>query len=172
MTIDVKLTAEEFKRFSLFDTFRRRKMWRSPVTFASILSFCALICYLMHHVDGAVMLGSVLLLVGLGMPITYFVAFFTSLNKQVKTLALPKKVYSLCLTEKSNGIAIENDHEHADYKWKDVYHVYRAKTATYLFMTPARAFILPHFCIAEGADALWRLINKQLPDERCTVLHK
>lgn len=172
MTIEVDLTAEEFKRFSLFDTFRRRKMWRSPVTFASILSFCALICYLMHHVEGAVMLGSVLLLVGLGMPITYFTAFFTSLNKQARTLGLPKVVYSLCLTEKSNGIAIENDHEQADYKWKDVYHVYRGKTATYLFMTPTRAFILPHSCIEEGADALWQLVEKKVSPKQRTVVCK
>lgn len=170
MTIEVNLTAEEFKRFSLFDTFRRRKMCRAPVTFASILSFCALICYLMHHVEGAVMLGSVLLLVGLGMPISYFVAFFTSLHKQVKTLGLPKKVYALCLTPKANGIAIENDHEHADYAWKDVYHVYRSKTATYLFMAPTRAFILPHSCVEEGADALWQLMEKKLPAGKYTVL--
>ena len=172
MTIEVNLTAEEFKRFSLFDTFRRRKMWRAPVTFASILSFCALICFLMHHVDGAVMLGSVLLLVGLGMPITYFTAFFTSLNKQVKTLGLPKVVYSLCLTEKSNGIAIENGHEHADYKWKDVHHVYRSRPATYLFMTPARAFILPHSCVENGSDALWQLIEKKVSANQRTVLSK
>lgn len=170
MTIEVNLTADEFKRFSLFDTFRRRKMWRSPVTFASILSFCALICFIMHHVEGAVMLGSVLLLVGLGMPISYFTAFFTSLGRQVQSLGLPKKVYALYLTEKSNGIAIENDREHADYKWKDVFHVYRCKTATYLFMTPDRAFILPHSCVDGGADALWQLMEKKLPAGKCTVL--
>lgn len=170
MTIEVNLTADEFRRFSLFDTFRRRKMWRAPVTFASILSFCALICYLMNHVEGAVMLGSVLLLVGLGMPVSYFVAFFTSLTRQVQSLGLPKKVYTLYLTEKSNGIAIENDHEHADYKWKDVHHVYRSKTATYLFMTPERAFILPHSCVDEGADALRQLLEKKLPAGKYTVL--
>lgn len=172
MTVEVNLTAEEFRRFTMFDTFRRRKMWRSPATFASILSFCALICYLMHHVDGAVMLGSVLLLVGLGMPITYFAAFFSSLHKQIKTLCLPKKVYALHLTEKAQGIAIENDHEHADYAWKDVHHVYRSKTATYLFMTPTRAFILPHACVEEGADALWQLMEKKISPDRRTVLKK
>ena len=170
MTIEVNLTAEEFKRFSLFDTFRRRKMWRAPVTFASILSVSALICFIMHQVEGAVMLGSVLLLVGLGMPISYFTAFFTSLGRQVQSLGLPKKVYALYLTEKSNGIAIENDREHADYKWKDVFHVYRYKTATYLFMTPDRAFILPHSCVDAGADALWQFMEKKLPAGKCTVL--
>ena len=66
MTIEVNLTAELFRRFTLFDTFTRRKMWRSPVIFASILTVCGCICFFMRHVDGAVLLGCVLLFVGLG----------------------------------------------------------------------------------------------------------
>ena len=170
MTIEVNLTAEEFKRFTLFDVLRRRKMWRSPATFAGILGFCACICFFMHHVDGAVMLGTVLLIVGLGMPFVYFATFFSSVHKQAHTLGLPKKVYALHLTEKADGISVENDHEHADYRWKDVHHVYRGKTATYLFMTPARAFILPHSCVEEGPDALWQLMEKKLSAKQYTVL--
>lgn len=170
MTIAVTLTPEVFRRFSLFDTFRRRKMWRSPATFAAILGSCAMVCYGMHHVEGAVMLGTVLLIVGLGMPISYFTAFFTSLSKQIKTQGLPKKVYTLHLSTNARGIAIENDREHADYAWKDVFHVYRDKNATYLFMAPTRAFILPHACVEEGADALWSLLRQKLPVEKCTAL--
>lgn len=170
MTISVTLTAEVFQRFTLFDTFRRRKMWRSPAIFAAILGSCALVCYGMHHVDGAVMLGTVLLIVGLGMPITYFLSFFLSLRKQCKTLGLPKQVYTLCLTPVSKGIAIDNGHEHADYAWKDVFHVYRDKEATYLFLAPTRAFILPHACLEEGPDALWALLAKKLPAGKCTTL--
>ncbi len=170
MTIAVTLTAEVFRRFTLFDTFRRRKMWRSPAIFAAILGSCALVCYAMNHVDGAVMLGTVLLIVGLGMPITYFLSFFLSLRKQCKTLGLPKEVYTLCLTQSAKGIAIDNGHEHADYAWKDVFHAYRDKDATYLFMAPTRAFILPHACLEEGADALWALLTKKLPAGKRTVL--
>lgn len=172
MTIEVNLTAEEFNRFSIFDTFRRRKMYRSPLIFASILSVCAVICFVMRHVEGAVMLGSVLLLVGLGMPLSYFTAFFFSLKKQNKVLGLPKTVYTLCLTEKANGIGIQNDREQADYKWKNVHHAYRCKTATYLFMTPAQGFILPHTCVEGGGDALWQLLEKTLSDKQRTLLHK
>lgn len=171
MSIDVYLTADVFRRFTIFDLLYRRKTWQSPAIFALILSVCALVCFIMNHVDGAVMLGSVLLCVGLGMPISYFVAFFTSLHKQVITLGLPKKVYALYLTPKANGIAIENDHEHADYAWKDVYHVYRNKTATYLFMAPTRAFILPHSCIEEGAEGLWQLIEKKVSVKKRTILN-
>ena len=37
-------------------------------------------------------------------------------------------------------------------------------------MTPARAFILPHTCIEEGPDELWKLIEKKVPKERRTIL--
>lgn len=172
MTIEVNLTEEVFRKFTMFDILRHRKMWRSPAIFAAILGTAAIVCFIMHHVHGAVFLGSVLLLVGLGMPLVYFVTFFSSLGKQITALGLhrPKHVYTLCLTEKANGIGVSNDREQADYKWKDVYHVFRDDIATYLYMTPARAFILPHTCIEEGPDELWKLINKKVAAEKCTVL--
>ena len=172
MTIEVVLTEEIFRRFTMFDMLRRRKVWRSPATFASILSVSAAICFIMHHVEGAILLGSVLLLVGLGMPLVYFVTFFSSLRKQILSQGLkrPQKVYTLVLTEKASGIGVSNDREHADYKWKDVHHVYRDTIATYLFMSPQRGFILPHTCLEEGPDQLWKLIEKKIPKERRTIL--
>ncbi len=172
MTIDVYLTADIFRRFTIFDLLYRRKTWQSPAIFASILSVCALVCFIMHHVDGAVMLGSVLLCVGLGMPIIYFLNFFASLRKQALTLGLsrPQRVYALHLTSKTQGIAVENDREHADYAWQDVYHIFRDETATYLYMTQDRAFILPHSCIEEGADELWQLVEKKVAPSKRTIL--
>ena len=37
MTIEVLLTAGEFIRFTVFDTFKRKKVHRSPLTFATLL---------------------------------------------------------------------------------------------------------------------------------------
>ena len=172
MTIEVTLTAEVFKRFTLFDTFRRRKMWRSPAIFAAILGVSGCICFLMRHVDGAVMLGCVLLMIGLGFPASYFANFSRSLQKQIKTFGLttPKKVYTLHLSKKAEGIAVENEKEHVDYKWKDVYHVYRDKNATYLFMSPQRGFILPHACTDDNAAQLWKLLERTLPKNKLTIL--
>ena len=47
MTIEVTLTEEIFRRFTMFDLLKRRKMWRSPVIFASILGAAAIVCFLM-----------------------------------------------------------------------------------------------------------------------------
>lgn len=174
MKIEVILTEAIFRRFTMFDILKRRQMWKSPAMFAGILGTCAIICYIMHHVDGAVMLGSVLLLVGLGMPLVYFVNFFSSLKKQIIAYGLkrPQHVYTLELTDKAKGISITNEREHADYEWKNVHHVYRDTMATYLFMTAQRAFILPDTCMEEGPDALWKLIAKRVPKDRCTDLRK
>lgn len=170
MKIDVMLTEDIFRRFTMFDMMRRRKVWKAPVTFASILSVSAAVCFIMRHVEGAVMLGCVLLIVGLGMPAVYFGSFFASLNKQVITSGLkrPQHVYTLVLTEKARGIGVSNEKEHADYEWKQVHHVYRDTLATYLFMTPQRGFILPNTCLEEGDDALWALLEKKLPQEKRT----
>jgi len=172
MKIDVILSASLFRRFTMFDILKRRKMWRSPVIFASILSSCACICFIMHHVDGAVLLGSVLLLVGLGMPCVYFSTFFSSLSKEIKNqeLKTPRQVYTLELTDKSDGIFIRNKTEKASYKWEQVFHAYRDKTATYLFITAHRGFILPHDCISEGSEVLDELLSRMLPENRYTVL--
>lgn len=174
MTIPVTLTEETFRRFTMFDMLRRRKVWKSPAIFAAIMCTSGAICYLMHHVEGAVMLGTVLMLVGLGMPTVYFGSFFSSLKKQVLAYGLkrPQQVYTLTLSEKAKGIGVSNEKEHADYEWKQVFHVYRDTLATYLFMTKERAFILPHTCIEEGEEELWKLVEKKVPKERRTDLRK
>lgn len=172
MKIDVILTESLFRRFTMFDILKRRKMWRSPVIFASILGGCAIVCFLMHHVDGAVLLGSVLLAVGLGMPAVYFSTFFSSLHKEIKNQKLKpaRQVYTLELTGQPDGIFIRNKTEKATYKWEQVFHVYKDKNATYLFLSAQRGFILPHECVPNGGDSLWELITSMLPDTRCTIL--
>ena len=169
MTIEVFLTPGEFFRFTMFDTFRRKKMWQSPVIFASILTVCAMVCFYMHHIDGAVMLGTVLMVVGLGLAVFYFVSFFLSLFLQICKQGLPRAVYTLTLTN-TKEFHIANATEQIDYPWKQVYHAYRGKTATYLYATPARAFILPHYYAEGGSEELWKLISKKLPADKLTVL--
>lgn len=173
MKIEVNLTEEVFRRFTIFDVLKRRKAWKPPVTFAGIMGVSATICYWMNHVDGAVLLGNVLLTIGLGMPIVYFTTFFSSLRKEVLKhgLARPQYVYTLELTQKNDaGIAVRNEKEQVSYPWSRVFHVYRDTIATYLFLNADRGYILPHTCIEEGPDELWKLIEKKVPKERCTIL--
>ena len=170
MTIDVELSGAEFRRFTIFDLLRRRKQWRGPVLFALILGLSAVLCFTRTQTQGAVLLGNVLLTVGLGLPCVYFAYFFSSLSRQVRKQGLvrPQHVYTVTLTEKSQGILADNGREQLEYAWKSVHHAYRHGTATYLYLTPQRALILPHTCV-EDPDALWALLTKKLPGEKCSV---
>lgn len=174
MKIDVVITEEIFRRFTMFDILRRRKMWRSPAIFAGILVPCAIICFIMSHVQGAVFLGSTLLVVGLGLPFSYFTSFSASMKRQIVSMGLkkrPMEAYSLELTSKPKGIHITNGKETADYEWKMVHHVYRDKMATYLYMTPQRAFILPDTSLeGDQGEKMWLFILDQVGRNRCTVL--
>lgn len=174
MNIEVYMNEAVFRRFTMFDILQRRKQWRSPVLFTGILSFCACICFAFHRKDGAVMLGIVLLAVGVGLSLIYALNFLLSLNKRILDLHLktPQLVYTLCLTSEPNGIGVDNGREHACYSWAQIYHAYRDANATYLYITPNRAFLLPHDCIPEGSDALWQLLQQNLTSNQCTVLRR
>ncbi len=174
MRIEVILTEEVFRRFTVFDLFRRRKIWKGPAIWAAILCASGGICLYMSHVRGASLLGFALLLVGIGLPLSHFGNFAASMKRQILTMGLkrPQHVYTLVLTDKAKGIAVSNDREKADYEWKMVHHVYRDLLATYLYITKERAFILPHTCLEEDADQLWALIEKKVPAGRRTDLRK
>lgn len=171
MTIEVNLSAREFKAFTVFDVLRRRKQWRGPVLFALILCISAALCFVKNQVSGAVLLGTVLMIIGLGLPCIYFGSFFASVNRQARQQGLirPQKVYTVTLKENTQGIFADNDREKLTYSWKSVHHAYRNLTATYLYLTPQRALILPHTCM-EDPDQLWDLITRKLPKEKCTIL--
>jgi len=172
MKIEVRLNRKEFLRFSRFDMLCYRKIWRSPVIFAAILSVSASMCFLMHDVKGAVTLGVVLLLAGIGIPSAYFLNFFLSLRKNSldNGLSTEKYVYTLELSKDNDAIIVENGHEHAVYSWEQVFHVYRNTNVSYLYITPQRAFLIPHNCVPDGADALWAFIGHKVPVDRQTVL--
>lgn len=171
MRIEVTLTEELFRRFTTFDLFKRRKIWRAPAIWAAILCTSGGICLYMSHIRGAALLGWLLILIGVGLPISHFANFAGSLKRQILAQGLkrPQQVYTLVLTEKAKGIHVSNDREQADYEWKIVHHVYRDLLATYLYITKERAFILPHVCV-EDEEQLWALIAKKVPAERRTDL--
>lgn len=170
MTIEVVLDKLTFRRFALFDMLRHRKQWRSPALFALILCASGGICFAMRLVEGAALLGIVLMAVGLGLPLVYFLSFFQSLNKQITAndLLRPRKVYTVHVED--DGIRVENEKEQAHYSWNQVHHAYRDTLAIYLYITPQRAFLLPGDCIPDSPDALWNQITQALGHDHVTIL--
>ena len=108
------LDSRTFRDFTIFDVLSRRKAWKSPVIFASIMTISAIICFIMHKVDGAVLLGSVLLVVGLGMPVVYFLSFFMNLKEEIKKQKLKDGRYVYTVNLDSSAIHVRNDKEEAN----------------------------------------------------------
>ena len=65
ITIHVKMDRQTFRRFALFDTFRLKKRWCKPALFCAILLVFAAVAFAAGREQSA-LIGSVLLLVGLG----------------------------------------------------------------------------------------------------------
>lgn len=172
MTVPVDLSAAEFRRFSMFDTLKRRKMWCNPLIFAVILCISAVICLSMDRIRGGTFLGVVLLTVGLGLPCAYFLSFLLSVNQQIRQMGLarPKRVYTLTFGEQDKLIHIVNEKDHLDYPWKKVHHVYRDLTATYLYVTPRQAFILPDTSLEVEPEELLTLIRRKISPEKYTEI--
>lgn len=171
MEIKVSLTKKTFRRFAFYDLLVHRKQWKSPVFFALFFSLCAGVCFWMHEVRGAVLLGGVLLAVGLGLPCVYFATFFHSVRLKARALDLEggRTVYRLTLPEKGDCLRVTDGKETAEYPWQTVFHAYRDKRAVYLYITAARAFILPFDCLEGGTpQQLWALLTARLPAEKRT----
>lgn len=170
VNIQVRLDEREFMKFSWFDALRHKKVWRRPALFAAILGAAAMACFVLHDRRGAVLLGSVLLVVALGLPGAYFLSFFLSLRRQSAGLAGGKYVYTIELYDDGRGITVDNGNEHTAYFWEQVFHVYRTQTACYLYITPQCAYLIPHDCAAKGSEELWALIQRWVPADRRTML--
>lgn len=168
--VEVQLNKKDFMRFGWFDAFRHKRAWRRPALFAAILGAAAAVCFLLHNRRGAVLLGCVLLVVALGLPAAWLLSFCLSLRRQAQAAGLStrKYAYTLELHDDDRGIVVDNGNEHAAYSWEQVFHVYRNESASYLYITPRRAFLLPHDCVKGGADGLWELIGRRLPADRQT----
>ena len=113
METKVVLDSRTFREFSIFDMLARRKAWKSPVTFASIMTISAIVCFIMHKTDGAVLLGSILLVIGLGMPIVYFSTFFLNLKEEIKKQNLSQGRYVYTINLDSSAIHVRNENEEA-----------------------------------------------------------
>lgn len=166
MKVQVRLSERDFLKFSMFDAFICKKGWLRPALFAAILGVSAGVCFALRERRGAVLLGAVLAVVALGLPAAWFLSFFLSVRRQAgaQGLAGGKYVYTLDLGEKE--LAVDNGHERAAYPWDKLYRVCRRPDAAYLYITPQRAFLIPHSCVQGGGEALNRVLERRFPAGR------
>ena len=169
ITVRVRLDAKTFKRFSRFDTLRLRKRWTRPAAFALILVAFAVVALLTGKAQAG-LIAAVLLVVGLGLPLVYFGTFFSQVNMKAADLDPPRAVYTVRLDYE--GVRVTNDRkaeESVSLKWSQLAAAYRAKGCVYLYVNPARAFLLPDGQADVPDDARWAYLEKHMGG-KCTRL--
>lgn len=168
IVIPVKLDAKTFRRFSRFDTFRLRKRWVRPLVFALILIAFAVVALVSRRPESG-LIAAVLLVVGLGLPLVYIGTFLSQVNLQAERLNPPKRVYTLRLG--FDGLRAANDQRQEDaqfVKWQDVPAAFRVKGCVYLYVSAARAYLLPDGQASVPDDAVWDYLKEKLGD-KCRI---
>ena len=173
--ITVRLEESVFRRFAVFDTFKRQKRWRSPAIFAGIMLAFAAVCFCLRGKSQSALIGSVLAVIGLGLPVVYFVMFFSSLKEKIRNLRLPKRVYDVDLSDRRDGVQIHSvgeKEENVTLNWDQMYAAYRNTDCIYLYVMASRAFLLPNEQASVSPNKLWRFLNERMPQGKCYDLTK
>lgn len=162
--VPVQIDGAVFRRFALFDTFQRQKLWRRPALFALILTVSSALCYSRYPQEGSLLLGTILIVLGLGMPLVWYLSYEHSLHTQAKKMGLlkgPRRAYTLIFQE--DGIQVSQDlgKSFSPVAWDAVTAAYRREDITYLYVGD-HAYLLPHSQVQEGIDALWALLGRHL----------
>ena len=129
-----------------------------------LLVFFAFIA-LVSRKEQSALLASVLLVVGLGLPIVYFGMYWSQVNVQVERQKLKDQPLVYHVTLNRNGIHVRNarKEEEADFPWETMHAAYRVRGCIYLYVTPGKAFLLPHGQADTSDQNVWKMIEEHMP---------
>ena len=162
--IPATIDSHDFLRFALFDTFRMKKRWKTPVLFACIMSAFSAVCFAARGTHAqAVLLGTVLLSVGLVLPLVWFLLYVSSVRNEGRKHGLSKTKAQYGSFLGKDELKVVRDQEEAVFSWDDLYMAFRVKGCIYLYVSPARAYLLPE---CGDSDAAWALINSRVLREK------
>ncbi len=169
ITIPVRLDERTFRRFARFDMFSLRKRWIRPALFSLILIVFAFIALLARKEQSG-MIAAVLLAVGIGLPVVYIGTFLSQVNMQAARRGLKptRNVYTVRL--RNEGIQVTNSQKKEDpleMDWGSVRQAFRKKGCIYLYVTAAKAFLLPNGQADVPDQEVWQFITEHLGYEKC-----
>ena len=163
--VPVQITASDFRTFALFDTFQRKKLWRRPALFIAIMEVSAVLCYSRYPQEGSLLLGTILAVLGLALPLIWYLSYEHSLHTKAKKMGLlkgPRRAYTLVFQDSGIQVSSDQGKTYSPLSWSQVTQVYRRGSITYLYVGD-HAYLLPHSQVQEGIDALWSLLGRHLP---------
>lgn len=169
IVIPVRLDEKTFRRFARFDMFSLRRKWVRPLVFSLILIAFALAALLIRKAQSG-MIAAVLLAVGIGLPVVYIGTFLSQVNMQAVRLKLKpaRPVYTVTLRE--SGITVENNRKKEDLlelEWSALQRAFRKKGCIYLYVTAAKAFLLPDGQADAPDPEVWDYLVRHLGKEKC-----
>ncbi len=169
ITVPVKLDEKTFRRFAYFDMFILRKKWLRPTVFFLIMTAFAFAALLIGKEQSG-MIAAVLLVIGIGLPLVYAGSFFSQVNMQAVSRKLKPARYVYTVILGREGVTAKNNGKNEEMPvipWEKVQRAYRKKGCIYLYVTAAKAFLLP----AGQADApdheVWAFIQDHLGADKC-----
>lgn len=163
ITVPCNITGRSFARFAMYDTFVRRKGYRAPLAFVLLMGAFAAVCFtLLRDREQASLLGTVLLSVGLVLPVIWVLMYIVSVRGQIKKLELSesKTQYTVSLDEEI--IHVSNGREETDISWDKVTRLVDKGDCCYLYVEKGRAFILP---VPDKREALLALAERKLSNQ-------
>lgn len=169
IVIPVELDEKTFRRFARFDMLKLRRRWVRPAVFALILiAFAAAALIAGREQSG--MIAAVLLAVGIGLPVVYVGSFIAQVNMQAlqHKLKPPRKVYTVRMGD--NGITVENNQKKEQalqLAWKDIPQAFRARRCIYIYVSPAKAFLLPDGQASVPQDEVWAFLTAHMGPGKC-----
>lgn len=165
VTAHVKINAGIFRRFALFDVFRLKRRWVSPAVFCAVFMVFSFLCMASGR-EQAGLIGTILQIIGLGLPVCYVLSFLVQVHDQCKRLGLKtlRPAYTLNLGETQLRVINDMQKEpEITLPYASLYGVWRASGAYYLYAAPARAFILPDGQCPLSPVELYDLFLERLP---------
>lgn len=166
--VQSRIDPKTFRRFAFFDAFYLRKRWRGPLVFAALMSAFAFVCFILRGRE-ALLLGSVLLAVGIGLPAAYFASYLLSVNAQAQKLGLSGSRTTYTLHLGAQTVRVVSGKEQTEFPWSGIFRAYHTGNGVYLYADPQKAFLLPQDQVTE---AVWQRIRQYVPAERLYDLQK
>lgn len=172
ISVSIQMDAQGFRDFAVFDVFHHRKSWVRPTIFAVImLAFAGVCLSQIGKRPGAALLTVVLALIGIGLPASYFGAYFYSLAQQVKKMHFPRPFYRLELADDAFSIWMVGSQDKAEpterHAWDGIHCAYRTQNAVYIYVEPGKAYLMN-----DRLDAAWEFLSQKLPAEKLHDLQK
>lgn len=173
LVIPSRITPEVFREFAVFDTLYRQKRFLRPLVFTAIMAGFAAVCFSQQgRRPQAALLGGVLLAVGLGLPLVYFLTFFYSVYKRSKVLKGKKAPLAYTVELSSERVTVTAGEQRTEYRWEDILYLYRIRRSTCLYISADRAYLLPIADDGREEKKRWDFLCEHIPNKNRKDLRK